>query len=285
MQQRRTRRAGAFCALVLATLIAGESLSMAASNPEPADTYAGVTRPSEERALSFSYPGVVKEVLVKEGQKVKAGEALIRLDDRLDRNALEQLEIEANSPLKVEYAVKSRDQKQVRLQRMKEMRELNAASPLELEETELDAELAVTQLKLSEEESQTAKLKAAGQKIKVDLATRTSTIDGVVKAINVKEGEYADPQQSQRPAIVVVRNDPLKVEVFVPVAVAAKLSDGQQLEVAYGETQQDWKKARITYFDPVADAGSGMRRLWLEVPNPENRESGLQVSVRVPTQP
>ena len=280
MEQRRSRRAGALIALAFAALIAGQTL-MAASPAQAGDVYAGVTRPSAERALSFSFPGVVMEVLVKEGQKVKASDPLLRLDDRIDRNILQQLEIEANSPLKIEYAKRSVAQKQVRLKRVQEMRELDAASPIEVEEADLDAQLAQTQLKLSEEEQQTARLKAEAQKLKVDLATRTSTIDGIVQRINVKEGEYADPQQKQMPAVVVVRNDPLKVEVFVPVAIASQLSDGQELEVAYGD-QQEWRKARITYFDPVADPGSGMRLLWLEMPNPENREAGLQVMVRVP---
>lgn len=280
-QQQRYRRTGALCVLVVAILTTGVSTAFSQANAQ--QLYPGVTRPSEERALSFSYPGVIKDVLVKEGQKVKAGDPLLRLDARLDQNMLEQFEIEANSPLKVEYAAKSLDQKQVRLKRVLELRSLDAASPLEVEEAELNAELAATQLKLSREESQTAKLKAEGQRIKVELATRTSTINGVVQRINVKEGEYADPQQSQRPAVMVVQNDPLKVEVFVPIAVAMKLSDGQQLEVTYADDQK-FTKAKISYFDPVADAGSGMRRVWLEMANPENREAGLQVKVRVPGQ-
>ena len=282
MQQQQFRRNGALSALVIAVVtIGGGTLWAQTATTQP--LYPGVTRPSEERALSFSFPGVIKTVLLKEGHKVKAGEAILRLDNRLDSNMLAQFEIEANSPLKVEYAAKSRDQKQVRLKRVLELRSLDAASPLEVEEAELNADLAVTQLKLSEEESQTAKLKAAGQRIKVELATLSSTVDGVVQRINVKEGEYADPQQSQRPAVVVVKNDPLKVEVFVSIAVAMTLKDGQELEVAYAGDDK-FTKAKISYFDPVADAGSGMRRVWLEMANPENRESGLQVSVRVPGQ-
>ena len=282
MQQSRSRRNGAIFALATAILISGGSTLFAAEKTTE-ELYPGVTRPSEERALSFSYPGIIKDVLAVEGKKVKSGDPLLRLDDRLDRNLLEQLEVDANSPLKVEYAEKSKDQKQVRLKRVLELQASNAASPLEVEEAQLNYELAITQLKLSMEESQTAKLKAAGQRIKVDLATRTSTINGIVQRINVKEGEYADPQQSQKPAVVVVQNDPLKVEVFVPVAVAMSLADTKELEVAYNDDKK-FAKAKITYFDPVADAGSGMRRVWLEMPNPENRESGLQVKVRVPGQ-
>ena len=199
MQERRCR--AGLLAYAFSLVALGSTLMAAA----PADVHVGVTKPNEERKLSFSFPGVVREVMVKKGDRVKAGQPLLKLDDRLDRNQLAQQEIEANSVLKIEYAQKSADLKAVRYQRVQELAKSDAASPLELEQAQLDAELAATQYKLSYEEQQTAKLKAEGYRIKVELAQLTSTIDGLVQDISIREGEYADPQQSsQRAAAVVV---------------------------------------------------------------------------------
>ena len=261
-------------------LLATGSILLGAA--EPTNVHVGLTKPSEERKLSFSYPGVVREVLVKKGDHVKAGQPLLRLDDRLDRNQWQQAKIDAESELKVEYAKKSMEQKAVRYQRVQELASKEAASPLELEEAQLNAELAATQYKLSHEEQQTARLKADGFAIKVDLATLNSTIDGIVQDIAMREGEYADPQQSsQRAAAVVVQTDPLKVEVYLPTPTAAKLKVGQELEVSY-PAENVWQKAQIEFLDPVADSASGMRKLELKLPNPGGREPGWQVSVRVP---
>lgn len=251
---------------------------------EPTNVHVGLTKPSEERKLSFSYPGVVREVLVKKGDHVKAGQPLLRLDDRLDRNQLEQARIDAESNLKIDYAKQSMDQKAVRNQRVQELFHDGAASPLEKDEAELNAELAVTQYKLSHEEQQTAKLKAAGFAIKVDLATRDSTIDGIVQDIAVREGEYADPQQSsQRAAAVVVQIDPLKVDVSLPTLLTEKLKVGQELEVSY-KGENAWHKAKIEFLDPVANPAIGERMLELIMPNPEGRTPGFMVDVRVPGQ-
>ncbi len=279
MQQSRCRP----MVLVAVLALSAFGLGAAAVESDATNIHAGVTRPSEERALSFSYPGVVREVFVKEGDKVKVGQPVLKLDDRLDRNAMAQAEIDANSLLKIEYARKSLAQKKIRLEVAQDLRQRDAGTAKELEEAELNVDLAYTQLKLEEEQIEAAKLKAAGLRIKVELAQLSSTIDGIVQKINVKEGEYSDPQQSQRAACIVVKNDPLKVEVFLPAATASKLKEGQSLDVAYAE-EEKWTGAKITFFDPVADAGSGMRRLNLELPNPGNRESGLQVKVRVPGQ-
>ena len=254
----------------------------AGAEPDKARSYPAVTRPSEERTLSFSYPGVVREVSVKEGETVKSGQKLMKLDDRMDQKALSAAEIEAKSLLKIQYAQQESDQKKVQLERTQQLYDDNrAASPFELESAKLEYELAKTRLALSQEETDAKKLEADKQRIKVELAGLVSTIDGVVQRIGVKEGEFADPNQGQaRPACVVVRNNPLRVEVYLPTALTSELKAGQELEVAY-PGQKTGQKAKITFFDPVADAGSEMRKLWLELPNPENQESGRQVEVRV----
>jgi RND family efflux transporter MFP subunit len=248
---------------------------------KPAQAYPGITRPSEERALNFNFAGVVRKVHVKEGDHVKAGAPLLSLDDRMDRKALEEAEVESNSTRKIDYARYELEQKKVDLKRKEALLAQNAASPTEIEEAQLAKELAATRLELSVDETTQKKLEADRLRIKIEMMHLASTIDGVVQKIGVKEGEIADPQQINRPACMVVRNDPLKVEVFLPAALAAKLRVQDAMDVQYGDSDE-WLKAKVTFLDPVADAASEMRKLHLELPNPSQRESGLQVKVRVP---
>lgn len=282
MVKRLDRLSGRACGLCLVLAI-GCSVDVALAEQPAAQpgSYAGITRPSEERQLNFSFAGVVRKVNVKEGDTVKAGTVLMELDSRMDRKALEGVAVEANSTLKADYSKVEAAQKKVALKRIEELTKENAASPTELEEAQLAAELASKRVELTDEETLTKKIEAQRLAVKVELMQLPSTIDGIVQRVDVKEGEIADPGQTNRPACVVVKNDPLKVEVFLPTAVTGKLKKGQELEVQYpGST--DWEKAKITFFDPVADAGSGMRKLHLELPNPTQRESGWQVQVKVP---
>ena len=243
--------------------------------------YPAVTHPSEERSLGFSFPGIVREVQVKEGERVKQGQVLMKLDDRIEVNNLQSLKLVDDSNLRVDYAQAELAQKKVVLKRLQELAEKNAASPTELEEAVLGAQLAETRLRLSEEEAQTKKLEMERQKVKVELMQIVSPIEGVVQRVGMKEGEVTEPGQTNRPAAVVVKNDPLQVEVYLPAAKAADLKPGEALEVKYPGEQESWQKAVIKFLDPVADAGSGLRMLHLELPNPQNREAGRQVSVRM----
>jgi hypothetical protein len=51
--------------------------------------------------------------------------------------------------------------------------------------------------------------------------------------------------------------------------------------VCYPDSER-WLPAQITFLDPMADARSGMRLLHLNLGNPSKRESGWNVSVRIP---
>ena len=64
----------------------------------------GVTRPSQERKLSFSTKGVVAQAPLKEGDAVKTGQVILVQDDVIDKKELERLELNANSNARVEAA-------------------------------------------------------------------------------------------------------------------------------------------------------------------------------------
>ena len=276
-------RRGMYHTTILIVLGLGGGLAAPVVAADAAVTYPGITRPCEERSLSFALSGLVREVMVKEGDRVTKDQPLMKLDDRLQRNALAQATLASDSTLRQKYSDAELAQKKVVLKRMQQLAEKGAASPTELEEADLGAQLADTRAQLTVEETQTNKLKMQAEATKVQLMTLTSTIDGFVERVGVKEGEMADPAQAQRPAVIVVKNDPLKVEVFLPTATVAKLSPGQEMQVCY-PNEDKWQNAKIIFFDPVADAGSGLRKLHLELSNPKNRESGWQVNVRIPGQ-
>src|SRR5690242_8649439 len=52
------------------------------------------TEPLVSSKLAFPNLGVIKEVLVKDGDIIKKGDVLIRQDDDLDLNELEQLKLQ-----------------------------------------------------------------------------------------------------------------------------------------------------------------------------------------------
>src|ERR1035437_6500107 len=81
----------------------------------------GITKPSEEVTLSFARPGRVAAVLVKDGEPVKAGQAVVQLDDREERAMLAVDEAAATDTSKMRGQESIRDQKEVDRKRIEAM--------------------------------------------------------------------------------------------------------------------------------------------------------------------
>jgi RND family efflux transporter MFP subunit len=246
-----------------------------------------ISRPSEERKIAFAAPGLISDVAVKEGDAVKAGQVLAQQDDAEEQVALRSLQLDADSMAEIDYEKKDEEDKQVIYDRKLQLfnDEGHAASQSEVDEARLGVELAKAQILVAEEKHSKAVLDAQRQKIKVEHMQVKSPVDGVVQTINTRAGEMADPQ-SKDGVMVVVKNDPLWVEIHPAADRALKLQMGQELQVRYaapfGVEPLPWQSARVIYFAPKADAGSKTELVRLELPNPAGQRSGLSMEVRLP---
>ncbi|HYO10059.1 MAG TPA: efflux RND transporter periplasmic adaptor subunit [Tepidisphaeraceae bacterium] len=273
-------------ALSLAAAVLGSRAALAQVPPasqqpqQGTDVITGITKPSVPVKLGLNQLGVVLELPVKEGQRVKQGDVLLQQDAREEQAALEALEIEATSIVRIEASKADLKVKQVQLGRLQELRKINNATASELEEAEVKVVYAEAQVKIAELEQQKAQLEAKRQKYKVEKMRLTSPVNGYVEVIETKVGEVTDPQ---KPIMSVVQNDPLWIEFHLPVPQAQRLNVGQSLEVKYLEETQ-WQRATLTYRSPVADHASDTQKIRLEMNNRANRDTGLQVQVRLPAE-
>ena len=263
------------CVTLIAFGLARADNAQPASASEP--TAQGFTKPYTHAKPNASQYGLVMKLPVKEGQAVKEGDILLQQDDREERAELARLQLEAETDVRIEASDADLKLKQAQLKRLQAMPK-GIASPFEMEEAESKVIAADAQAKLSRLQQKEDKQKAIGQAAKVDKMTIKSPITGRVEAIEVSVGDITDPQ---KPFMTLVQNDPLKVEFFLPVAQAAKLKMDQVLQVRY-PNEDKWMDAAVKYKTPFADAASGMQKIGLEMRNPENRDSGMEVEIRLP---
>ena len=247
----------------------------------PAIDERSFTKPSEERELAFSAPGLVTKVTVKDGEAVKAGQVLAEQDVTVELANKATFEIEANSKVEEEYAMADWGQKKVELKRKEQLRLKNNASELEVEEARLAVERARASIELAKQKRATAKAQAAVEQAKIDLKRIKSPIDAVVQKLDTHAGEVAQ-SASEKPAIRIVRNDPLWIDVNFPAEQAAKLKPGQTLQVRYTTETNKWMPADVLFLQPMVRGGSQTRVVRLVMPNPEDRPSGLEVYVKLP---
>ncbi|MCD6303978.1 MAG: efflux RND transporter periplasmic adaptor subunit [Planctomycetes bacterium] len=245
-----------------------------------------ITRPSEDRVLSFVRAGRIAEVLVREGDHVKKGDELVRQDDEAERAQIAQLEAQARDDTRVKAAAAQLAQRRVELKQKEWARQQGAATELEVEQARLDVTISELSLKLTEFEHAQDGRKLKEALVQLDRMRLRSPIDGVVEQVMVDPGESADALEK---VIRVVKIDPLWIDVPVPLERARKLDkrkDAAEVEFP-GETGEPLRRTgRIIHIAAVADAASETLTVRVEVDNPSGRQAGERVYVSfVPLRP
>lgn len=265
-----------FCGIV-APLAIGEELELR-------QPVSAITQPSETSKRAFQDIGVVKKVLVKDGDMVTADQVLMQLDDDIDQATLKQLKLEAESTARIEA---SQAELELRKSEYEKMRIAPAAfQQRETEEARLRMITAEKQVKVSQEEHEAAQLKYQAALVKVDKMQLKAPFAGQVQKIVVKVGEAVDPRAEQG-AVVLVKTDPLWVEIKgLSTKDVARMKLGDSLQVRYEDdgASAQWQAGKIIFINPVADAGSKTQGIRLELPNPEGRFAGLHMEVKLPGQ-
>jgi len=258
---------------------------LAAAAPLAAqDKIEAVTKPSGDTVLSFVRPGQVAEVLVKEGDAVKAGQVLMRQDDKAELAQMEQLKAKADDTTQVRAAEAKLAQTRVDLKKTEGARKEGAATELEVDHAKLEVTMAELSLELYQFEQEQAKRKYQEMRLQIDRMRVVSPIDGVVERLLVEPGESVEAAGK---IAQVVQIDPLWIDVAVPLAIARTLKRGESNAAVEFEGKDSARRSsfngKIIHIAAVADSASGTLTVRVECPNAARRPAGEHVYVSFPT--
>jgi RND family efflux transporter MFP subunit len=257
---------------------AGGATGSGAASLSAAGGIRAITKPSADVAQSFVQPGRIAAVHFKEGDAVKAGQALVQQDDAAEQVLLAQLKAQSEDITQIRASEASLAQKKVDLQKLEKAAASNAATALEVEHARLDVTIAQLSLELAQFEHEQAGRKYQEQKVRVENMLLKSPIDGYIEKIEVEVGESVNTTTE---VIRVVQVDPLWIDVPVPLAQAAGLKAGMTARVELAESGKKGLigEGRIIFVGAVADAASDTLRVKIEVPNKARRPAGEHVLV------
>lgn len=241
-----------------------------------------VTQPRRDITLSFVQPGRVTEVLFQEGEQVKAGQVVVRLDDALEQAQLAQILAQSQDTTQVRASEASLEQKKVDLRRLEKAAERNAATDLEVEHARLEVKIAELSCELAQFEHRQIGLKLEEARVRVAHMQIKNPVDGRVEEVFIEAGESVNALDQ---VIRVVQVDPLWIDASVPIALVGTLAPGSAVTVEFPAPSPASAQGRVVSVAMVADAASDTIRARIEVPNPAGRPAGERVKVICPAPP
>jgi RND family efflux transporter MFP subunit len=255
------------------------AIPLAAS--EGAPDHDCLIQPHETVAVSSAVEGLVEKITVERGDVVEQGAVLVALESSAERAAVAiakaRAEVESgikSNEVRVEFGVR-------RFVRTDEMYKKQLVPLKEMDEAETGKILAELGLVEAHENRRLAELEYERAKAALALRTVRSPITGVVVERLRAVGESTG-QSGQSPLMKLAQIDPLRVEVFVPVALLGSINVGTQ-GVVTPEFPLNGSSytARVSVVDRVVDAASGSFGVRLELPNKGYRlPAGLKCKVR-----
>ena len=231
----------------------------------------------ETVAISSPVPGYIERVAVDRGDLVRGSMVIVQLEASLERAAVtvararvEQESAMLSAKVRLDFGVRRYD-------RTIDMYKKELVPLKEMDEAETAKILAEHGVLEVQENMRVARLELERAEAALALRTIRSPFTGIVTDRLLSPGELVD----KAPILKLARIDPLRVEVFVPVAMLGRIGVGSRATVIPEAPLNTPLEAMVTVVDRVVDAASGTFGVRLEMPNPDNRlPAGLKCKAR-----
>jgi len=245
-----------------------------AQEPESFDC---LIEPSSVVEVASPNAGVLAEVAVERGDRVRLGTVVARLQSDVERATVDLARKRASLVAAIAAATARIEFEKSEVGRQRGLRASEHLSARELEESETQLRLAELQLDELKENRELARLELRRTEVLLDVRSVKSPIDGVVVERYRVAGEYVEDQPILRLAAVV----PLHVEVVLPVPKLGKVKVGDLAEVRPEDPPGGVYQAPVTVVDAVVDAATSTFRVRAELPNADGAlPAGLRCQLR-----
>jgi membrane fusion protein, multidrug efflux system len=213
----------------------------------------GTLRAYESIMVTVKGAGIVEEISFQEGQKVKLGDVLLRLDSDERRADIEQARAETRR------AGAQRDELKVRLDRAMALSRTGAGTGAQVED--FTAQLKTLESAMAAAD---ARRKAAEARLE-DLIVR-APFDGRLGSRSVSLGAYVSPGTRITTLDDLSR---VRLDFSVPENVLDRLKVGQTVKALSAAFGQRVFEGRVALIDPRVDPVTRAVRLTAEFPNPD----------------
>ncbi len=229
----------------------------------------GSLKSQETVTISPKKAGIIRKILVKEGDSVKKGQVLVELDDVDARLQLERMEANLRE---IEASLETNRNT---LRRYEKLFESKVIPQQTYDDIKLKVKLDEARLDLARAELKLAKQNLLDHKI-------TSSINGVVNLKIASIGEHVNVAPKDE-ILTIVQMDPLDLEFYVPEIWATKVRVGSRVQFLVKAFSQEKFSATIYFISPTADPSTRNVRMKALVSNPHHRlKPGFFAEVTLP---
>lgn len=241
----------------------------------------GALHARETATLSSQVAGRVQQVLVREGDSVRAGQTLVVLDDAALRSAAEQAEASVEAAENQQLAAQTNaDLAASTLARYKQLQSQNSVSPQEMDEVTRRAEAASAQVQALRAQSKAMKAQQAGARAMLGYTRIVAPFAGLITGRMVDPGALASPGV---PLLQIDSAGPLQLQTAIAESAIATLRNGMKVRVTVDAASSADPIGTVAEIVPAADPSSHSFLVKIDIPEARELRAGMYATAEIAT--
>jgi RND family efflux transporter MFP subunit len=239
----------------------------------------GTLHARESATISAQVVGRIERVLVREGDTVRAGQALVLLDDAMLRSSADQAQAAYRAALSQQAAAQEQSTLAAStLARYKQLQAEKSVSPQEMDEVTRRAEAAAASVEALHAQSDAVKAQESGARAMLGYTRLSAPFAGVVTARLADPGTMAAPGV---PLLQVESSGALQLQAAVDESMIASIRKGMKLPVTLNAAANSVIAGTVAEIVPAADPASHSFMVKIDLAPSAQLHSGMFGSTEV----
>ena len=227
--------------------------------------------------------GIIEQVFVQRGDRVRAGQVLVQLESAVESAAVQIARHRAEAGGRLGTAESRLAYADKKFQRSETLQSQNFLSAQARDEAEAEKRILESELREARESRELAAHEHRQAREVLGRRTLRSPLNGVVLDRLLNPGDLAEAGTGRKPILRLVQVEPLRVEVVLRMSAWGRLKAGSPATVS-AEGLPGVFPATVSVVDSVFDSASGTFGARLELPNAGGKvPAGIRCKVDFPS--
>lgn len=241
----------------------------------------GTLHARESATLSAQVMGRVQRVLVRAGDRVRAGQTLVLLDAAAYEAAADQSEAAVKAAESQQLAAQTNaGLAQSTLARYQQLQAQKSVSPQEMDEVSRRAEAASAQVDALKAQAGAMRAQQAAARTTLAYTHIEAPFSGIVTARMVDPGVVASPGL---PLLTIDSAGPLQLQTTVAESALRSLRQGMKVDVSVDSAEPLRLTGTVAEIVPAADPASHSFLIKIDLPPDGNLRAGAYATAEIPT--
>ncbi|MGO8935516.1 MAG: efflux RND transporter periplasmic adaptor subunit [Terracidiphilus sp.] len=233
----------------------------------------GTVQARETALVSTQVPGRIQQVLVREGDSVRAGQTLAVLDDAALRASVDQAQAGVKAAQSQQTAAQTDAELAAStLTRYRQLEAEKSVSPQEMDEITRRAEAATARLDAARAQTRAAEAQESGARAMLGYTRLLAPFSGIVTARMADPGTLASPGV---PLLQVDQAGALQLQASVDESAIGAVLKGMKVQVSIDSTSSADIAGTVAEIVPAADPSSHSFLVKIDLPSSSQLRAGM----------